>query len=46
MQNHKLIASAGLVAAIAFGTAAMAAAEPTEQQLAIAEPLVAPWTGP
>ena len=46
MQTHKLIASAGLVAAIAVSAAAMAASEPTEQQLTIAEPLVAPWTGP
>ena len=32
--------------ALAASTAAMAAGEPTEQQLKIAEPLVAPWTGP
>jgi peptidyl-dipeptidase Dcp len=46
MQHTNLIASAGLVVALAASTAAMAAGEPTEQLLQIAEPLVAPWTGP
>ncbi len=46
MQNSNLIASAGLMAALAVSTATMAAGEPTEQQLKIAEPLLAPWGGP
>jgi peptidyl-dipeptidase Dcp len=46
MSYSKLFASAGLAAALAASTFAMAAGEPTEAQLKIAEPLVAPWTGP
>jgi peptidyl-dipeptidase Dcp len=46
MSYSKLFASAGLAAALAASTVAMAAGEPTEAQLKIAEPLVAPWTGP
>ena len=46
MQNRNLIASAGLMAVLVVSTATMAAGEPTEQQLKIAEPLLAPWTGP
>jgi len=46
MLKNRIFASAGLVAALAASTLAMAAGEPTEQQLKIAEPILAPWTGP
>ena len=39
------LTGAGLATVLATGTVALSA-EPTEQQLRLAEPLVAPWTGP
>jgi peptidyl-dipeptidase Dcp len=46
MHHSNLTARAGLMAVLVTSTFAMAAGEPTEQQLQIAEPLLAPWTGP
>jgi peptidyl-dipeptidase Dcp len=46
MHHVKLFTGAGLAAALVASTFAMAAGEPTEQQLQIAEPLLAPWSGP
>jgi peptidyl-dipeptidase Dcp len=45
MHRRTLFAGAGLVAVLLASTA-VTAAEPTEQQLQLGEPLVAPWTGP
>jgi peptidyl-dipeptidase Dcp len=46
MSFKTVLTGAGIAAALAAGTVAMAAAEPTEKQLQLAAPLVAPWTGP
>jgi peptidyl-dipeptidase Dcp len=46
MHHSAIFASAGLAVALAASTFAMAAGETTEQQLEIAEPILAPWTGP
>jgi len=46
MIHSRIFTSAGLAAALAISTLALAAGEPTEKQLQLAEPLIAPWTGP
>ena len=45
MIPRQLVAWAGL-ATLAAATFASAATQPTEAQLKLAQPLVAPWTGP
>jgi peptidyl-dipeptidase Dcp len=46
MPLQSAVSAAGLAVVLATGTAAMATAEPTDKQIALAAPLLAPWAGP